>query len=95
MDSSKGFPAIWRPTGRSSDVNPQLIDKAGTLARLKGAVKLRLPPNISKNASLLSTPAFSGIGEAGIEDVGITSTSTFSKASNICCLSMCRSRTAF
>ena len=76
-------------------MNPQLIDNAGTLAKLKGAVKLRLPPNISKNACLLSIPAFSGIGEAGIDDVGITRTSTFSRASRICCRSICRRRIAF
>ena len=51
MASSKGLPAICSPIGRFSDVNPQLTDRAGTLARLKGAVKLRRPAKLSINSN--------------------------------------------
>ena len=36
MLSANGFPTICRPTGRTSEVNPQHMDKAGVLAKLKG-----------------------------------------------------------
>ena len=93
--SSKGLPAICSPIGRFSEVNPQLIESAGRLAKLNGAVKLRLPAKLSTNSSLLPRPSRVGRGEAGMEDVGITKTSTSFRASSICCRNTCLNRIAF
>ena len=95
MLSANGFPTICRPTGRTSEVNPQHMDKAGVLAKLNGDVKLLLPLKPSSTSSLLVTPALSGILGAGIEDVGITKTSTLVQATRICFLSSSLSFIAF
>ena len=86
MSSANGLPTICNPIGIPEELNPQGTDTAGVPAKLKGPVKLMRPAKPDRACSLLCMPGELSTRGAVTGPVGKTNTSTFSKASSICCL---------